>query len=395
MAVDTLTLIANPGSASRKYALYRGDDEVARLSFELKEGRIVCSGWFGEKHLPVPIDLYNLTDVAGHVMPILKEHNLLNDNEATAFIGLRVVAPSSYFLKDCLLEDGTVDKLRELRARAPLHIDATLQEYEAWHALLPDARIVGVSDSAFHATKPDYAWNYGVRLQDADRFEIKRFGYHGISVESVVHTLRAAGKLPPRVIVAHLGSGASITAVQGGKSMDNTMGYSPLEGLIMSTRVGSIDPTASNVLQSNLQLSDEQMEDYLNSHSGLLGLSEISSAVNELLTHESNGHHGAHLALETYIFAIRKAIGSMAAAMGGVDMLIFTGAVGERSPQTRERIIERLHFLDFFLDEDTNKHCVDPGDLTLISHIGHSKPMAVVPANEAREMLRRVQALIG
>src|SRR6266498_3143109 len=126
MAVDTLTLIANPGSASRKYALYRGDDEVARLSFELKEGRIVCSGWFGEKHLPVPIDLYNLTDVAGHVMPILKEHNLLNDNEATAFIGLRVVAPSSYFLKDCLLEDGTVDKLRELRARAPLHIDATL-----------------------------------------------------------------------------------------------------------------------------------------------------------------------------------------------------------------------------------------------------------------------------
>lgn len=395
MAMDTLTLIANPGSASRKYALYRGNEEVAHVSFESKEGRIVCLGWFGEKHLPIPIDLYNLTDVAGHVMPILKEHNLLDDTERIAHIGLRVVAPSSYFLEDRVLEDEVIAKLHELRARAPLHIDATLQEYDALHALLPDARIVGVSDSAFHATKPDYAWNYGVRLQDADRFEIKRFGYHGISVASVVHTLRTAEKLPPRVVVAHLGSGASVTAVRGGESIDNTMGYSPLEGLIMSTRVGSIDPTASNVLQSNLQLNDEQMEDYLNSHSGLLGLSETSSAVNELLAHEADGHHGAHLALETYFFAIQKAIGSMAAGMGGIDMLIFTGAVGERSAQTRERIIERLHFLDFFLDEDTNKHSADPHKLTLISHIGHSKPIAVVPANEASEMLRCVQALIG
>lgn len=394
MATDALTLIANPGSASRKYALYRDDDDIARLSFELKEGRIVCSGSFGEKRLPVPVDLYNLTDVAGHVMPILKEHNLLNDSETISRIGLRVVAPSSYFLEDRLFEDGTVNKLRELRARAPLHIDATLEEYEAWHALLPDAHIVGVSDSAFHATKPDYAWNYGVRLQDADRFEIKRFGYHGISVASVVETLRAADKLPPRVVVAHLGSGGSITAVRGGKSMDNTMGYSPLEGLIMSTRVGSIDPTASNVLQSNLQLSDEQMEDYLNSHSGLLGLSETSSAVNELLAQEANGHHGAHLALETYLFAIQKAIGGMAAALGGVDMLIFTGAIGERSPQTRERILERLHFLDFFLDEDANQHCVDPAKLTLISRLGHSKPIAVVPADEASEMLRCVGVLL-
>src|SRR6266496_2079509 len=390
-----LTLIANPGSASRKYALYRDDHQVAALHFEYTEGRIVCRGCFHERFEPIPVDLHDLTNVASQVIPVLREHNLMHDPETIERIGLRVVAPSSFFLTDRLLDNETVVHLRELEDRAPLHIGATLQEFDALRDIFPHATIAGVSDSAFHATKPDYAWNYGVRLQDADRFEIKRFGYHGISVESVVHTLRAAGKLPPRVIVAHLGSGASITAVQGGKSMDNTMGYSPLEGLIMSTRVGSIDPTASNVLQSNLQLSDEQMEDYLNSHSGLLGLSEISSAVNELLTHESNGHHGAHLALETYIFAIRKAIGSMAAAMGGVDMLIFTGAVGERSPQTRERIIERLHFLDFFLDEDTNKHCVDPGDLTLISHIGHSKPMAVVPANEAREMLRRVQALIG
>ena len=187
MAMDTLTLIANPGSASRKYALYRGDTEVAKLSFEYKEGRIVCSGWFGEKHLPVPLDLHNLTNIAGHVLPILQEHNLINHAETIERIGLRVVAPSSYFLEDRIMAGDTVEHLRGLRPRAPLHIDATLQEYDALHAVLPEALIVGISDSAFHATKPDYAWNYGVRLQDADRFEIKRFGYHGISIASVIH----------------------------------------------------------------------------------------------------------------------------------------------------------------------------------------------------------------
>lgn len=388
--MEALTLIANPGSSSRKYGLYRDGKEVARLHFEYREGRIACTGFFGDRAEPVDVDLHDLTDVAGQVLPILKSHNLIHDTEKINRIGLRIVAPSSYFLRDRVMDDETVSRLRELEPRAPLHISATLHEFETLRDVFGDAVIVGVSDSAFHATKPDYAWNYGVRLQDADRFEIKRFGYHGISVASVVHTLRSIDKLPPKIIVAHLGSGASITAVNGGQSLDTTMGYSPLEGLIMATRVGSIDPTASNMLQAQLHLNDEQMEDYLNNHSGLLGLSEASSAVNELLEHEERGNHNAHLALETYIFTIQKAIGAMAAALGGADMLVFTGTIGERSFPTRQRIIARLHYMDFVIDEEANNTCDDPHQPTLISALAKSKPMYVVPTDEAGEMIRRI-----
>lgn len=386
-----LTLIANPGSASRKYALYRDDHVVARLHFEYQEGRIICTGWFGDRYQPIPVDLHDLSDVSGQLLAVIKGHNLFGDNEQITAIGLRVVAPSSYFLQDRIMNEEATNRLRELQIRAPLHISATLRELNALRDIFPHATIVGVSDSAFHATKPDYAWNYGVRLQDADRFEIKRYGYHGISIASAVSALRAADKLPPRVIVAHLGSGASITAVHGGQSADTTMGYSPLEGLVMATRVGTIDPTAANLLQSELHLDDEQMEDYLNNHCGLLGLSGVSSSVYELLQHESDGHHNAHLALETYIYSIQKAIGSMAAAMGGVDMLVFTGTVGERSFPARQRIVERLGYLDFTIDPETNDNCDDPHGLTSVGRLTHSKPIYIAPADEAGEMVRRVQ----
>ena len=388
-----LTLIANPGSASRKYGLYRDGRAVAHLHFEYREGRIACTAQFDDRHEPIDVDLRDLGDVAGQVLPILKGHSLISPAESIDRIGLRIVAPSSYFLADHIMDDEAVNRLRQLEDRAPLHISATLREFETLHDVFHQALIIGVSDSAFHASKPDYAWNYGVRLQDADRFEIKRFGYHGISVASIVHTLRHIGKLPPRVIVAHLGSGASVTAVHGGKSHDTTMGYSPLEGLIMATRVGSIDPTASNILQTQLHLTDEQMEDYLNSHGGLLGLSEVSSAVNELLEHEARGHHKAHLALQTYTFTVQKAIGAMAAGMAGADMLIFTGTIGERSAEARRRIVDRLHFLDFILDDNPNNACTDPHAPALISRLTNSKPIYVVPTDETGEMIRRIDEL--
>jgi acetate kinase len=395
MAMEAITLIANPGSASRKYGLYRGATLAGELHFEYKEGIIACTGYFGDRHEPIPVDVHDLNDVAGQVLPLLKSHNLVHADEHVSRIGLRIVAPSSYFLQDRVMSEETVARLRECESRAPLHIGASLREFDTLKGIFADATIVGVSDSAFHAHKPDWAWNYGVRLQDADRFDIKRFGYHGISVASIVHTLQEINKLSPKIIVAHLGSGASITAISGGKSLDNTMGYSPLEGLIMSTRVGSIDPTAANMLQTQLHLNDEQMEDYLNNHSGLLGLSETSSAVNELLEHEARGNHNAELALQTYVFAIQKAIGSMAAALAGADMLVFTGTVAERSVEIRRRVVDHLHFIDFTLDEDANAKCDDPRKPTLISTLAKSKPIYVIPTRETDEMLRRVTAVLG
>jgi acetate kinase len=270
----------------------------------------------------------------------------------------------------------------------PLHIDAVLHEYAALHEVFADVPIVGVSDSAFHATKPDFAWNYGLPLADSDKLEIKRFGYHGLSAAAAIRVLRDHDKLPPKVVICHLGSGASVTAVWHGKSRDTTMGYSPLEGLVMATRSGSVDPVAVSVLKRSLRLDDAQMEAYLNEQSGLLGLSGTSDDIRILLKRETDGDHFAHLALETYVFSVQKAIGQMSAVLGGIDLLVFTGTVGERSASIRARVLSPFHYLDLALDHHGNLACTAPTELTCVSRLAHSRPVFVIPADEAAEIAR-------
>ncbi|HSW66210.1 MAG TPA: hypothetical protein VLI54_03675 [Bacillota bacterium] len=387
-----LTLVANPGSASRKYALFEGDRERAQLHFEWLYGKVICTlHKDGAQHV-VHINVGDLTETAAQVAAILQDKGALAKNEAITCIGLRIVAPSAYFLEDRRIDDDCIAHLTALQQRAHTHITATLQELQALRAQFPQATIAGISDSAFHITKPDYAWNYGISLEDADRFEIKRFGYHGLSVASVVRELQQAGKLPAKLIVCHLGSGASVTAVLGGKSIDNTMGYSPLEGLIMSTRSGSIDPTAVHALKDAFNWSDNAVSEYLSNHSGLLGLGG-SSDIRELLRRDHDGDHRSHLALQTYVYNIQKAIGQMASALGGADGLVFTGTVGERSNPIRERIVARLHYLDFILDSKINNTTEAPEAAATISRLAHSKPIYVVPANESAEIARRAQII--
>ncbi len=387
-----LILIANPGSASRKYALYAGRHLRAELHFEWVWQKLVCTLLHsGEQHV-LHLDFQGMEIAAAHVVGLLQTSGILKEDEHIERIGLRIVAPSSYFLEDRTIDDTFVDHLEALKPRAPIHIEATLEELHILRRQFKGTPIVGVSDSAFHATKPDYAWNYGIPLDDADRFEIKRFGYHGLSVASVARTLHAAEKLAPKLVVCHLGSGASVTAVHNGKSADTTMGYSPLEGIIMSTRSGSIDPTAVNALKDACRLDEAAAEKYLNNHSGLLGLGG-SSDIRELLRREEDGNNQARLALATYVYSVQKAIGQMGAALEGADVLVFTGTVGERSAAMRERITAKLHYLDFILDKHENQACEAPTKLTLISRIAHSKPVFVMPTDEAAEMARHILAL--
>ena len=384
-----LILIANPGSASRKYALYEGEQELASLHFEWRQGQVVCTLSKGPERQELQTDTSNLQAATGQVVEILQSNGVLEAGQQISGIGLRVVAPGAYFLEDHIIDDDFVFRLQAALPRAPLHIAASLQELLLLRQLFSSIPIVGVSDSGFHITKPDYAWNYGIPLEDADSYDVKRFGYHGLSVASVVHTLKAAQKLPPKLIVCHLGSGVSITAVHGGKSLDTTMGYSPLEGVIMATRSGNIDATAVRTLKEIHNLDDAAVEDYLNNHSGLQGLGG-SSDVRELLQREANGETRASLALTTYIYSIQKAVGQMAAALGGADALAFAGTIGERSDVIRHRITSRLHYLDFILDQHTNQTCQTPEDLATISRLAHSKPVYVIPAQESAEMGRHV-----
>lgn len=389
----SLILIANPGSASRKYALFEDERLRAELHFERIYQKLGCTLTLNGTQHALHANFQNMDAAADHVTALLRDHNVLTENETIDSIGLRIVAPSTYFLEDHIVDDTCIGHLRALQPRAPIHIAATLDELQRLRSRFSDARIVGVSDSAFHITKPDYAWNYGIPLDVADHFEIKRFGYHGLSVASVVHQLGAIQKLPPRLIVCHLGSGASVTALHDGKSLDTTMGYSPLEGVVMSTRSGSIDLAAVRTLKDVCRFDDDAIEDYLNNRSGLLGLGG-SSDIRELLRREADGDNRSRLALATYVYSVQKAIGQMTAALGGADALVFTGTVGERSAVIRERITARMHYLDFILDEHANGACEAPDTLTTVSRLAHSKPVFVAPTQEAAEIARHVRSYV-
>ena len=388
-----LILVVNPGSASRKYGLFQGGSERASLHIEHTadglSGHISVHGTLTD----IQPKTNDLAKVIKEVISIFHAHDALGKDESIDAIGLRLVAPSSFFLGDYQVNDEILSKLHELRHAAPLHIGATLDEYDDLAKEFPKIPVVMVSDSAFHKTKPDYAWNYGIRLQDADTYDIKRFGYHGLSVEASVNSLHATGKLTPKLIVCHLGSGSSVTAVFKGRSIDNSMGFSPLEGLVMSTRSGSIDYEAALALKKRMNLDDEAMEEYLYKKSGLLGLGN-SADIRELIDNEAAGDHSANLALNTFIHHIHKEIGAMATVMNGLDALIFTGTVGERSAVIRRRIVAHLQYLDMHLDGDVNDMTLAPDTITNIAQVPQSRPVLVVPTNEAREIARHVEAVL-
>ena len=238
----SLLLVANPGSSSRKYALY--DEKFAQrasLHVEYENGEISANLHKNGEIVPISNTFASLNDTTAQVEAIFREGDVLRDSDKIAAIGLRIVAPGEFFMHDHLVTGEVIAKVREALPFDPIHISGTLGELEQLQHSYPQTPIALISDSAFHATKPNYAWNYGINLQDADRFEIKRYGYHGLSVSAVVDGLWNRGKLPPRVVVCHLGSGSSVSAVFHGRSIDNTMGYSALEGMIMATRSGSID----------------------------------------------------------------------------------------------------------------------------------------------------------
>lgn len=385
-----LILVANPGSSSRKYALYESDKLALRaeLHIESSDGQIVATLRTDSGSRQVETTLSEVHDAPREVRGILIRENILNENEAITAIGLRVVAPGSYFMEDRVISDEVIAKLEETKSLAPIHIFATLEELKILREYFGETPVVAVSDSAFHRTKPPYAWNYGINIQDADSLEIKRYGYHGISVASAVDELWNRGKLPPKVVVCHLGSGSSVSAVFHGRSIDNTMGFTPLEGVLMATRSGDISPGAVRALQTKLGMDWSGIESYLNQRGGLLGIGG-SNDIRNLIEREKNGDHLAHLALTTLVHTIHKAIGSMIATLNGCDLLVFTGTVGERSAILRKRIVAHLEFVDFIIDGNLNDGCTEPDQLTSISQSAKSKPIIVIPTNESVEIAKR------
>jgi acetate kinase len=308
-------------------------------------------------------------------------------------IGIRVVGPSKRFMKDQLITDEIIVALEAVHEKAPLHVTTALSEIQQLEDYFAGIPAIAISDTAFHSTKPDWAWNYGFDVDLAEKAEILRYGYHGVSVGSVVRIMADHQILSPKTIICHLGSGSSITAVADGKSVDNSMGYSPLEGVMMATRTGSIDVSAALAIKRELNLSDSELEEYLNKKCGLIGVSGSSNDIRQLIISEEKGDERAKLALKLFVHRIQQTIAQMAASLGGVDSIVFTATVGERSAIMRSRILDGLGFLGFAYNSELNDKIYEPTDPVNIS-VNEAKPVWVISTDEAAEIANRADKYI-
>lgn len=387
-------LIINTGSSSKKYSFYFGEEKIYSAHFEKEDGDFIVTETaekIGKKKTAIDENRY--ANAIKFIVSSLIEIGLIKSKEDIDSVGIRIVAPGEYFLTNRLIDDEYLKLADSALEKVPLHLGPALSEIKKVREIFgEDKPIIGVSDSAFHATIPEQAKLYAIPIEDSRRFGIRRFGYHGISVQSVIgRTAGLLGRMPEKVIVCHLGGGASITAVKNGQSIDTSMGFTPLEGLVMATRVGDIDAGTVLYLSEKLNKNQKELEAYFNNNCGLLGLSGKSDDIRELLVNEKNGDLDSKLALQIYVNRIKQYIGRMAAVLGGVDLLIFAGTVGERSFIMRERICDNLKFLGIELDEEMNNK--SEGVEAEIGKTGGGAQILIVKTDEMEEIAKETYRL--
>ena len=358
-------LVLNCGSSSIKYALYDMTDRSVITSGGIE--KIGMSDSFitiklnGEKHkIEHPISEH--TAGVEYIFEVLTQGDyavLKNLSELDA-VGHRMVHGGEKFNKSVLLTPEVMEEFAACNDLAPLHNPANIKGVNAVKALLPDIPQVGVFDTAFHQTMPDYAYMYALPYELYKKYGVRRYGFHGTSHRYVSQRvceylgIQAEGK---KIITCHIGNGASIAAVKDGKCVDTSMGLTPLEGLIMGTRSGDIDAGAVTFLMDKLHLDTKGLSNLLNKKSGLAGVSELSSDFRDILAGIAAGNDKARLAKEMYTYRIKKYIGQYAAAMGGVDIIVFTGGAGENQWEVREGATTGLEFMGIKMDEKRNRGC--------------------------------------
>lgn len=379
-------LIINTGSASKKYAFYSDEDKLYTAHFEKESGSFIVTEKIGAESIKSVIDEKTYQRAIEFIITSLLTKKIIDKKADIDLSGIRVVAPGDYFMENRFIDEEYLCLAREALTKVPLHLAPALEEISILKDVLGEKHLIaGVSDSAIHASIPDSRRYYGIKLDDSRSLGLRRFGYHGISVQSVVRQAeKIMGYLPEKVIVCHLGGGASITAVRNGQSVDTTMGFTPLEGLIMATRVGNIDPGAVIYLMEKLGKDEKSMGTYFNNECGLLGLSGKSDDIRELLILEAGGDEDSALALEVYVERIKQNIGRMAASLGGVDLLILAGTVGERSFIMRERICHGLDFLGIRLDRELNNR--SEGIEVFLEQNGEAVKILVAKTDEMSEI---------
>lgn len=381
-------LVLNCGSSSVKYKLLDmtqetvigsgGVEKIGMKGSFLKHQRpdgqkVILEGEVLEHQIAIEYILGVLTS---------EKHGSIQTLEEITAVGHRVVHGGEKFNSSVLITDEVIDQIVECIDIAPLHNPPNLEGINAIKALLPTVRQVAVFDTAFHQTMPDYAYMYGIPYSLYKKHGIRRYGFHGTShryVSQRVCEFLGVECKETKVITAHIGNGASITAIENGKSIDTSMGFTPLEGLMMGTRSGDVDSGVITYLMGKEMIGINATNTLLNKHSGVLGVSGISSDMREIDAAIKEGNERATLALNMYAYRIKKYIGAYVAALNGVDVLVFTGGVGENQTKLRADICEGLSYLGIEIDEEKNS---SRGEEQIISTDSSSVKVVVIPTDE-------------
>ena len=383
-------LVLNCGSSSIKYKLFDMDknEVIAQGGIEkigMKGSFLKLTKADGGKEL-IERDIPEHTCGVKFIFEILtgKEFGVINSLNEINAVGHRMVHGGEKFNKSVLLTPDVLKAFEACNDLAPLHNPANLKGVNAVKELLPDIPQVGVFDTAFHQTMPDYAYLYAIPYEYYQKYGVRRYGFHGTSHRFVSGEIckylgiKAEGS---RIITCHIGNGGSITAVKDGKSVDTTMGLTPLEGIMMGTRSGDIDGGAVTFLMEKEGLDSTGMSNLLNKKSGLLGISGVSSDMREVSAAVESGNERAALAKKMYAYRIKKYIGAFAAAMGGVDVIVFTGGVGENRDEIRQAACEGLEFLGVEFDAKANAE-IKFGKDGIISTPNSKVKVVVLPTDE-------------
>ena len=399
-----IILVLNCGSSSLKYQLLdMKDDEVYDLLAKglverigMEAGCVTHQAAGKDKlvrEMPIPDHTVGIKAVIDALLD--KEYGVLSSLEDIEAVGHRVVHGAEEFVCSQLITDAVIAQLEKCSVFAPLHNPANILGIKAVSEVLPTVPQVGVFDTAFHQTMPSYAYMYGLPYEYYEKYGIRRYGFHGTSHKYVSAKGAKFAGLDleySKIITCHLGNGSSITAVVNGKSVDTTMGFTPLEGLIMGTRCGNIDPEVVTYIQEKEGLSAADMSKVLNKKSGLLGLSCVSSDGRDINVAANAGDQKAKLALKKLTYDITKFIGAYAAAMNGVDLIVFTGGIGENNTRLRRRVCENLTYLGVQFDYDAN---VTAGKDVMLSLPESKVKVAAITTNEelmiARDTMHIVQ----
>jgi acetate kinase len=307
-------------------------------------------------------------------------------------VGHRVVHGGSRYVQAVRIDDTVRDDIAELSHLAPLHNPHAVAGIDAARHVLPSLPHVAAFDTAFHATMPSPAAQYALPWAWTERWDVRRFGFHGLSVEYATRRVgELLGRVPARLVVCHFGAGCSVTAVANGRSIDTSMGFTPLEGMMMARRSGSVDPGVLMFLLRENDLTVAELDTGLNEQAGLLGVSGVSVDLREVVAAADGGNARAQLAVDMFVHRAAATVGWMVASLGGLDALVFTAGIGENSPLVRQRLAERFAYAGVVLDDAANTH-VD-GD-TEVSGQGASVRAFVIAAREDLTILRQVKRLV-